>query len=100
VRVLTFNALILGIVLSMFPAGLLLAEEQSSSAKAIEILVQGKKYKSIREYKREQIKAAFEGILSSRDFEEFGEDELTAIIKEICDEHDHGTAQGLDLPED
>jgi hypothetical protein len=47
------------------------------------VVVQGKQYKSIHAYKREQIKETLKRALSSYDLLEFDEDELEEIVREI-----------------
>jgi len=90
VRNLPSRFIIAAIVFLAFLMGRCWAGDEKSSSGGVEIFVQGRKYKSIREYKREQIKAAFTDVLSTKDLREFTEDELTAIIKEIC--HESGQA--------
>jgi hypothetical protein len=81
---------IAGIAFFLMPMNCSLAEDKEAPSGTVEIIAQGRRYKSIREYKREQIKTAFASILSSKDFREFSEDELTAIIKEIYHESGPG----------
>jgi len=61
------------------------AQDQKDSSGLVEVVIQGKKYQSIRAYKQEQIKNILMRVLSSYDLKEFSEDELCTMIKEIRD---------------
>lgn len=60
-----------------------MAEDQRPSSESIELIIQGKRYKSIRDYKREQIKDMLNRSLSSFNLSEFSEDELYEIMREV-----------------
>lgn len=64
--------------LSMARAG-----DERASGDAVEVVVQGRQYPSMRAYKREQIKAALQRVFSSQDLGAFSEDELCEIIKDV-----------------
>ena len=49
----------------------------------IEIIIEGKRYKSIREYKRQKIKNNLKEIFSSSSSQEFSKEELFEIIQEV-----------------
>ena len=75
--------LILWIGSGVLLSGLSIADDQELSSDPMEIIAQGKQYKSIRAYKQEQIKSALERTLSSYDLMKFSEDELYGIMKEV-----------------
>ena len=59
------------------------ADFSKGSKDAVEVIIQGKQYKSIHAYKREQIKKTLKQALSSYDLTEFEENELEEIMREI-----------------
>ncbi|MCK5259803.1 MAG: hypothetical protein KAJ70_01955 [Candidatus Omnitrophica bacterium] len=75
--------LILWIGSSVLLSGISTAEDRNVPAKPIEVIVQGRQYKSIRAYKREQIKNTLKRTLSSHNLMEFSEDELLEIMREV-----------------
>lgn len=60
-----------------------MAEDPKSSSGPVEVIVQGKQYKSIRAYKQEQMKDILSKSLASYDLMEFSEDELYEMMKDI-----------------
>lgn len=64
-------------------SGALAGEGQVIVSDSVEVIIQGKQYKSIGAYKRQQIKDALRKSLSSFNLKEFSEDELYEIIKDV-----------------
>jgi len=64
-------------------AAAFMAQAQEDPSDTVEIVIHGKKYDSIKDYRREQIKNVLLKALSSHDLREFSEDELYDIIKEV-----------------
>ena len=89
--------LIIGVGFLFFPNGLVLAQDQKTSSDPVEVVIQGKQYKSIRAYKRNQIKETLERALSSYNLREFSEDELSEIINDVRKQQtkDRPTEKGL-----
>ena len=56
---------------------------QQISPDAIEVVVDGKRYRSIQDYRRDRIKDVLSDTLSTSDLEMFTSEELCGIIKEI-----------------
>jgi len=75
---LTILSVCINFLLSTTP--LLYAENPS---KAVEIIIEGKQFGSIIEYKREQIKNILTRALSSLDLHDFSEEELFEILVEV-----------------
>lgn len=75
-----YGFLILGAGLWFFLSNGVRAEEPSEG---IEILMNGKQYKTIREYKLEQIKTALHRALAAYNLREFSEDELVQALKDV-----------------
>ena len=75
--------LILWIGSCVLLSGLSTAEDQEVPSDPVEIIIQGKQYKSIRAYKRARIKDTLKRTLSSHNLMEFSEDELYEIMKEV-----------------
>ena len=73
----------LGLVLGVLFSSLSSAQDPSTPSDSIEVIIQGRQYKSIRDYKREQIKNTLKRTLSSHNLMEFSEDELYEIMKEV-----------------
>ena len=63
--------------------GLSRAQEHHDSAGEVEIFIQGKKYTSLRDYKRHQINISLREALSTGNFKDFSFDELCEILKEV-----------------
>lgn len=75
--------IILWIGFCVFFSNVSIAGDPSDSSEAVEVIVQGKRYKSILAYKREQTRSNLTRILSSENLREFSEEELCNIIKEV-----------------
>lgn len=59
------------------------ADSSKDARNVVEVVVQGKQYKSIHAYKREQIRDTLKRALSAYNLMEFEEDELEEIMSEI-----------------
>jgi len=75
--------LLIGFGLYIIFNGLTLAHAQQIPSNAIEIIIEGKKYGSIHEYRREQIKNILINALAADDLQAFKEEELFDIIKDV-----------------
>lgn len=72
------------------------AGSSGNGKNTIEVVAQGKQYKSIHAYKREQIKKTLKRALSSYDLTEFEEDELQEIMREIRGHQGDHSSSGED----
>jgi len=78
-----FYFLLMWTGLYVFFIGLSSIYAQQISSDAVEIVIDGKRYGSIQDYRRHQIKDALSNMLSVSDLGIFTEEELCGIIKEI-----------------
>ncbi len=74
---------ILGVILGVLTGRLSFAQEQQDVSGSVEIFIQGRRYESIRAYRRQKIKERLQNALSFKDLTEFSEDELCEIIHEV-----------------
>jgi len=75
--------LIIGFGFYIFFIGLSLTHAQQNPSNAVEIIIGGKQYGSIHEYRREQIKNVLINVLEKNDLQAFTEEELFDIIKDV-----------------
>ena len=75
--------LLIGFGLHIFFIGLSLTHAQQIPSNAVEIIMDGKQYGSIHEYRREQIKNVLINALAADDLQAFTEEELFDIIKDV-----------------
>jgi hypothetical protein len=94
VRNISIYLLVLGVGICLSADRLLATEDQEDFADAVEVVIQGRKYKSIREYKRQQIKSTLKKSLSSFNLKEFSEDELLEIMTEVRKEQPSTRSSG------
>jgi len=78
-----FYFLIIGISFQFFFIGSTLAHAQQVPSDAVEIIVDGKRYESIRAYRRDQIKDILTNALAVDNLQMFTEGELCELIKEV-----------------
>ena len=75
--------LLIGFGFYFFFIGLSVTHAQQIPSNAVEIIIDGKQYGSIHEYRREQIKNVLIRALAADDLQVFTEEELFDIIKDV-----------------
>jgi len=78
-----FYYLIIGIGFQFFFIGSAFTHAQEVPSDAVEIIVDGKRYESIRAYRRDQIKDILTNALAAENLHMFTEKELCEMIKEV-----------------